>query len=241
MSLSHDELCARAAAAMGWALGGQGKELDVDGQRFLQTPGAPARFCVPVSWGLGPPGGGQIPLPLGFNEEDLPAAVALATLATLRPGRGGQNMSPTCGKVLLFMLATGRQLCGLRLRDLARLVYPDATKRLEPSKHLAEVQKALWLAKAAHLLVGNVAIPLFEVAAPFGDPPKPNALPSWKLSDRMQIETARGGGAGRGATAELDSAVEPGQPPRRRAADLCARDGLVEQGQDCGGHAAGRA
>lgn len=179
----------RVGASVSWAAGGNFRE--VDGKQWGATPGAQARYFVPVGWQPEQ----QSSLPLGLEpEEPVPPAVALATLTTLRKGRGGELVSPTIGKTLLFMLATGRgRLVGLPLRDLARTVYPEGT-RLETAKHLAEVNRALWLAKmAAVCLPRGELVPLFEVAPVAGTPPDPQAVPSWKVSARMELEMAKGG------------------------------------------------
>ena len=191
-----------AAAAIGWAWGASGERVDtcgaasvvVDGARYVEQPSTMGRYvaasAVLLDSGRGKGGRRTAQLSLDLPEppkDERPLPLYVAHLATLRGGRGGELVSPTIGKVLLLMLATGRG--HISIRDLAGLVYPEGT-RIERHKHMVEVSKGLWLAKSLHVVTPeDLAVPVFSATVPC-DPlkPVPHAEPDWSLTDRFARE-----------------------------------------------------
>lgn len=190
-----------AVAGMAWAMGGHGKLEDthgapsvvVDGSRYVEQPATMGRYVSGSALLLNSGRKGQsrtVQLRLDLSEppqKQHPLALYVANLATLRGGRGGEIVSPTIGKVLLLMLASERGR--ISVRDLARLAYPRGT-RIERSKHMVEVSKALWLAKGLHAVTPeDLAVPMFTVTAPANpEAPRPDAEPSWDLTPRFRAE-----------------------------------------------------
>jgi len=184
----------RAGSAISWTMGGPGRVIEVDGDRYVPS-GKLVACIVPRSWEIvhkaaARPPAHQWNLPIQLPKESgrMFVAVAVEQVATAAGLRGSLLAAPPlAGKVLVELFSTipEADTVSCSLRDLAREIYPGQTLR---DRHFKGAAEGLLFCKALQLMMPDgTGISCFDVRTPL-DPEAahPNQVITWSLGKLFQ-------------------------------------------------------